>query len=346
MRGAGVSDAQFLRRAAMLLGLLGLAWLAWSLRGLLILVFGAVLLAVILRALVEPARDRLHLKDGAALALAVAVVAGTLLGALWLFGAEVAAQASSLGEAIPAAWQAVEGRLDRRGIGQALREQFEELSSGGIFQHLGGVALSFGSGLADALLVIVGGIYIAGNPELYRRGIIKLAPPRSRGLVATALDDSGRALRLWLLGQLASMVVVGVLTTVGLLLLGVPSALVLGLLAALLEFVPFIGPIAAAVPALVLALAVDPELALWVAALYLVVQQLEGNVIQPIVQQHAVELPPAILVFSLVAAGLMFGIVGIIFAAPLTVVAFVLVKRLYIREALSTRTTIPGEADP
>ena len=106
---------------------------------------------------------------------------------------------------------------------------------------------------------------------------------------------------------------------------------------------PFVGPIVAAVPAVLLALASDPASAIWVVALYLLVQQIEGNIITPLFQKRAVELPPALLLFSLVACGLVFGMAGVLFAEPLTVVIFVLVKRLYVREALQTDTPIPGE---
>jgi predicted PurR-regulated permease PerM len=146
-----------------------------------------------------------------------------------------------------------------------------------------------------------------------------------------------------MLGTFVSMGVVGLVTGIGLWLIGVPSALALGLLAGLLEFVPIIGPIAASVPAILLAFSHSTEMALWTAGLFILVQQLEGNLIQPIVQRYAVDLPPALLLFSVVAGGLLFGIVGIIFAAPLTVVTFVLVKRLYVREVLDTETKLPHE---
>ena len=132
-------------------------------------------------------------------------------------------------------------------------------------------------------------------------------------------------------------------TSSGRISIGIPAALTLGLLAGFLDFVPFIGPIVAAIPAIVLALAGDPETALWVVGLYLVVQQIEGNIITPLFQKRAVELPPALLLFSLVAAGLVFGIAGVMFAEPLTVVLYVLVKRLYVRDALDTDTPMPGE---
>jgi predicted PurR-regulated permease PerM len=123
-----------------------------------------------------------------------------------------------------------------------------------------------------------------------------------------------------------------------------PSALVLGLLAGLLEFIPFAGPIIAAVPAVLLALVVGPDMALWVAGLYLVVQQLEGNLLSPLIQQYAVDLPGVVLLFSLIGFGILFGTLGVVLAAPLAVVTLVLVKRLYVIETLDTATPIPGES--
>jgi predicted PurR-regulated permease PerM len=156
--------------------------------------------------------------------------------------------------------------------------------------------------------------------------------------------ESERALRLWLKGQAIAMVVVGLLTGLGLWALGMPSALTLGLLAGVLEFIPFAGPIIAAVPAILLALAVSPELALWVTLLYVAIQQFEGNLLTPLVQQYAVDLPGAVLLFSLIGFGTLFGTLGVILAAPLAVVTMVLVKRLYVIETLDTPTPIPGES--
>jgi predicted PurR-regulated permease PerM len=157
------------------------------------------------------------------------------------------------------------------------------------------------------------------------------------------MQGCGGALRLWLLGQLASMVIVGVLTGVGLWLVGLPSPFVLGLLAGLAEFVPIIGPILAAIPGLVLALSYGTEMVVWVLAVYVIVQQIESYVILPVVQRKAVSLPPALTLFAVVAMGVLFGPLGLLFATPLTVVAFVLVKKLYLVDALHERTEIPGE---
>lgn len=339
-----LSHRQFIERLIIGLVILGLALLFWQLRGLLILLFGAVLVAVILRVIANPIGRRLHLPDWIALLIAVVLVFAILGIAFWMFGAEVIAQAGSLSDAIPKAWQVLQARLAELGLEAPLREWSEGMrTGGGVVSNLGGLAMSVGNGIADTLLVIVGGIFMASDPHLYRRGIIKLVPEGARAHATTALEDSWKALRLWLFGRLVSMILVGILTGLGLWWIGIPASLTLGIVAALLEFIPFIGPILAAVPAVLLAVAFDPTLALWTAGLFLVIQQIEGNIIAPLVQQRAVTLPPALLLFSLVAAGLVFGIVGILFAEPLTVVLYVLVKRLYVREALDTPTPIPGE---
>ncbi|MDQ4087162.1 MAG: AI-2E family transporter [Pseudomonadota bacterium] len=346
MNGKPISHRIFIERLVIAIAVIALALLLWNLRDLLVLVFGAVLVSVILGIVAKPIRERLNLPDWAALMAAVLIVAGVFAIAFGLFGAQVSSQARALREMIPAAWTMVEARLDAWGLAESVRQWTASLGpGGGVLANLGNIAVTIGNGIADTLLVIVGGIYLAAQPELYRVGLIKLVPARGRALAAQALDASGRALRLWLLGRLVSMAVVGILTWLGLLIIGVPSALALGLLAALLEFVPFLGPIIASVPAILLALAASPEKAIWTALLFLAIQQFEGNVLEPLVQQRAVDLPPALLLFALVAGGLVFGAAGIILAAPLTVVLFVMVKRLYVQEALNTPTPLPGQDD-
>jgi predicted PurR-regulated permease PerM len=340
-----VNHRLFIERLVIAIAVIGTALLLWNLRGLFLLVFGAVLVSVILGLVAAPLRERLGLSPRLALLVSVLALASVIVTAFWAFGAEVIRQAAALRDLIPAAWNMVEARLDAWGLDDAVREWSENLrAGGGIVSNIGNIAVSIGNGLADMLLVIVGGIYLAAQPKLYRTGLLKLVPARGRALATDALDASGNALRLWLLGRLVSMAVVGVLTWIGLMIIGVPSALTLGLLAALLEFVPFLGPIVAAIPAILLAFADSPEKALWTLLLFFAIQQFEGNVLEPLVQQRAVDLPPALLLFALVAGGLMFGIGGLLLAAPLTVVLYVLVKRLYVQEALSTETPLPGDS--
>nr|WP_283773504.1 AI-2E family transporter [Altererythrobacter sp. KTW20L] len=277
-----------------------LFFLTWQLRSLLLLFFGAVLIAVIFRSIARPIRRFTKAPDGLAVALAVLAVTGVLAGASWMFGSEVSAQVRTLTEALPDAWRVIERRISEWALAESVEDMLGSAipSGSGVLSGLSRFVLSFGSGLADILVVMVGGIYLAAQPQLYRRGALQLFPPQRRELAGKAFDESGRALRLWLKGQLISMVIVGLLVGVGLWLIGVPSALALGLLAALLEFIPLVGPILAALPALLIALALGPQTALWVLGLYLIVQQIEGNILQPVVQQYAVDLPAVTLLFS------------------------------------------------
>lgn len=326
------------------IAIVALALLLWRVSHVLILAFAAILVGVIFASLAGTLHRRLSVPERIALPVAVLLVLAIIVGAGTLFGAQVAGQAQQMGEMLPRAWQAVQDHAASWGLGPQLEGALSQLGGQeAVTQRIGSIAMAVGAGVTDAVLVIVGGIYFAAQPGLYRKGMIKLAPEHARGLVADAIDDTGRALRLWLGGQLVSMLIIGVLTTLGLWLLGVPSALALGLLAGLLEFIPYVGPIIAAAPAVLIALTQSPELALWTVGLYLLLQQIEGNIVYPLVQQRAVDLPPALLLFTLLAGATLFGAAGIVVAAPLTVVMFVLVKRLYVREALNTKTQIPGE---
>ena len=336
------ADRQFVRRVLIVLGLGALFFLLWQLRTVVIMLFGAVVVATVFRALADLLRKWLRLPDWIAVALSVLLIFGIIGGLVTLFGSQVSQQAHVLADALPKAWQSFERRIGEMGLGEALRNAS---LGGGTVTNLGQTIMSIGSGLADVVIVIFGGIFLAAQPNFYRIGAIKLVPQTKRALVAEAMIESERALRLWLKGQLMAMVMVGLMTGLGLWLLGVPSALLLGLVAFLLEFIPFAGPIIAAVPAVLLALAVSPDLAVWVIVLYTAVQQLEGAVLQPLIQQYAVDLPGVVLLFALIAFGTLFGMIGIILAAPLAVVSYVLVKRLYVIEALDTKTPIPGERE-
>jgi predicted PurR-regulated permease PerM len=138
-------------------------------------------------------------------------------------------------------------------------------------------------------------------------------------------------------GQLVAMLSVGLITGIGLWLLDVPLALSLGLIAGILEFIPFIGPILSAIPALLVAFTQDGWTPLYVLLLYLGIQQIEGNVLMPVIQKWAVSLPPALGLLGVVIFGLLFGILGVLFATPLMVVVMVFVQKLYVDTAIEPK---------
>lgn len=342
-----ISEAQFVRRTLIVIALVALAMFLWMLRDVLLMIFGAVVIATLFRSLAAQFQ-RLRVPPGLALGLSVLTVIAVIGGAIALFGQQLVAQTEGLSQALPKAWASLQQRIEATGLPIDPKQLSPAGAGSGLAASAGRFVMSLGGGLADALLIVVGGIFIAASTQFYTTGVVKLIPESKRDLTRDALNDSGKALRLWLKAQLVAMVLIGLLTGLGLWILGVPSALALGLIAGLLEFIPFVGPILAAIPAILIALAIDPQLALWTVLLYVLIQNIEGYAVQPIIQSWAVDVPGAVLLFALLACGGLFGPLGVVFAAPLTVVTYVLVKRLYVREALDTATPIPGEdkSDP
>lgn len=326
------------------IALAAFALIVWQLRSVLLMLFGAVVIAAILRAVAAPICRLTKLPNGLGVALAALLIVGTIAAAMWLMGSQITLQTQTLTERLPESIDKVKSWLAGFGLGKELRNWESAVSSGtGILSTVSHLMTSFANALANVLIVIFGGIYLAAEPNFYRAGMIKLVPPAQRPQVSEAVLESERALRLWLKGQLIAMVVIGVMTGVGLWLIGVPSPLVLGLLAGLLEFIPFAGPILSAIPGILIALTQSTDLALWAVGVYIFVQHSEAYLVQPLIQQYAVELPAVLLLFSLLAFGVLFGTIGVVLAAPLAVVTYVLVKRLYVIDTLDTPTPIPGE---
>ena len=191
--------------------------------------------------------------------------------------------------------------------------------------------------------MLFGGIYLAINPRLYRDGFVKLVPPSVQPNVEATLDDAGQALRRWLAGQIIAMLIVGICTGAGLWLAGVPSPFALGLIAGLAEFVPIIGPILAAVPAILIASTQDWQTIAFAVTVLVIVQQVESNLITPLIADRMVAIAPAVGLFAVVATGVLFGPLGLLLGFPLAIVFDVAVRRLYVRDTLGERVEILGK---
>jgi predicted PurR-regulated permease PerM len=140
------------------------------------------------------------------------------------------------------------------------------------------------------------------------------------------------------------MILIGVLSGLAAWIIGLPPAIALGLIAFAAEFVPYLGPIIAAVPAVLVAATIDTTAMLWTIAAYLIIHQIEGNLFTPLIQRRLVLVPPAVMLLGIVAISLLFGPPAVIFAAPIVVVVFIAVKVLYVRDTLGEDTEIPGES--
>lgn len=333
----------FIRRLLLTLLIGALAAILWYLSDLVLLLFGSVLVAVMLRAIADPIHSSTGIPQSLSLLLAGLVVFAVLAAGVLLFGAQIGEQMGGLMQRLPAALSRLADEFGFNSILDMLKSSGTASSLGSLLERLFSWSTTLIAGTASLLVVIVGGIYLASDPILYRDGFLKLVPLSAKANVSATLGDCSHALRLWLAGQLAAMVIVGVLTTIGLLLVGVPSALALGFIAGLAEFVPYVGPIASAVPAIIVASSQDWATVGWTIGVYVAVQQIENNLIIPLLARQTVSIAPAIGIFAIIAIGLLLGPLGLLLAFPLVVVIDVAVRRLYVLDTLEENVEILGE---
>ncbi|HYC05720.1 MAG TPA: AI-2E family transporter [Azospirillaceae bacterium] len=335
-------ERRYVRRVLIALGLTALAGLAWLTRDVLLLLFGAVLVAVALRGAADLLRKVVPVPERPAILLVVLILLVAAAGGTLLLGTTISTQATELTRTLPESLDKLEQALGQTGWGRQALGALGDLREAGadtgqmgqLVNRAAKFLMSLASALGNLLLILFAGLYLALQPNLYKAGLRHLTPKGKRGRLMETMDEAGKALRGWLLGTGLAMLLVGALTTAGLYALGVPGALALGLLAGLLEFVPVAGPILAALPAVLLAFLAGPEQALWVALFYLALQQVEGNLLQPVIQRRVAAVPPVVTLFSLLVFGSLFGPLGVVFAVPLAVVAMVFVNRFYVEDAL------------
>jgi predicted PurR-regulated permease PerM len=316
------------------------ALIAWRLADVILLAFGAVLVAVLLHALADPLVRRARMPRRAALAVAVMVVSAAIAGTLWLFGQQIGQQMAALGDLLPRTWAVLQERLSTSRAGAYVLEDLQRLRRPeGLIVSLGSHLIGQWAGAAAAtVIVLFAGLYLAFHPQTYVGGLLRLVPLARRPRVAEIFEACGAALNRWLVGQLISMILVGVTTGVGLWLAGVPSPFALGVLAGLGQFVPVVGPMAATIPGLVVAAGEDIQTLAWTAVVYLAAAQFEANIVTPLVLRQMVELPMAVTLFAVLAMGVLLGPLGVLFATPLAVVAYVTVRMLYVEDVLGDVT--------
>jgi predicted PurR-regulated permease PerM len=183
---------------------------------------------------------------------------------------------------------------------------------------------------AGVLLVIFLAIYVAVEPRTYHDGLMHLFPHEARPRAGEVLTAIATVLRRWLVTQLIAMLVIGTVTTVVLLLLDVPAAFPLGVMAGLLEFIPTIGPILSAVPAIAMGFVDSPEKALYVTIAYWGIQFLENQLLIPLLMREGVDIPPALTIIAQAVMALVFGFLGLLVAVPMLAAGMVAVKMLYV----------------
>jgi predicted PurR-regulated permease PerM len=301
---------------------------------ILLAALAGVLFAVLLRALTDLTKRYIGLGDGWALALVLLFLLALLVGGGLLLAPRVSEQVDQFVEQAPQIMTEAEEFLQQREWGQWILDQVRGGEvEGGMANAVGPAVSALLHWFTILLTIFFVGLFAAANPQLYKDGLVHLAPLRHRPVVRELIGEISYTLRWWLIGRGIAMLMVGVTTGVVLALLGIPFALLMGILAGLLTFIPYLGPIAAGVPIVLFALLEGPQQALWVFLAYTAIQQVEGNVLDPIIMHKLIYIPPVLTIVMQVLMGVVLGIMGVVMATPLAAI-LVVFNKFYRREIL------------
>lgn len=379
-----LTTGEYLKRLLLTVLVVLIGLLLWRASGIFLLAFIGILLATFLRTLADFLSRHSSLSTSQSLAAVVFLLIVLLGGSGWLLVPRIASQTAQLTNEVPDAFNRLEARLIQSEWGQTLLTQIPffdlslideqaippdeqsevneepteddetEASAGGSFSQADLVSSVTGSffslfssvwtAVTNIIFLLFIGIFVAAESGSYRVGIVKLFPPQRRKRVGEIAERIVMTLQLWLLGRFISMTVITVLTVGGLWLLGIPFALTLGLLAGASGLIPIFGPFLTALPAILLAFVEGPALALYVTLLYVLVQQLESNIIMPVVDRRTVAVPPALTLLAVFVMGALFGFLGLLVATPLLAIVLVIVKMIYLKDELGESVTLPGDS--
>ncbi|HWN95622.1 MAG TPA: AI-2E family transporter [Methylomirabilota bacterium] len=320
------------------LGVIAL-WLLYRATNILLVIFGGVVIAVLFRTIAEPLARHARLPNWAAVLIAILAVLGLFVGGGWLVAAPASQQFNELSVRLPEAIDRFRSQfLSFKGMNW-LWEQGSNAAPDGekIVQQVGQAFQMTAQAVAAIVIVLFLAIYMAASPQTYAKSLVRLVPVSYRPRATEVLHEVYRVLRVWLLTKLISMAFVAVCTAVGLWLLKVPLALALALLAGLFEFIPNIGPLLSAVPAVLLGFTHSPMTGLYVIFLYLGIQWIQNHVTNPLLQQKTLSLAPALTLSLTALLGTLFGFGGLLLSGPLSVVVITLVRKLYIEDVLERR---------
>lgn len=342
----GSFSGKLLATAAVTLSVVLLLYLLFKAAQVLLVLFAAILGSLFLDGIARPLQKFPGLPRTPAILLVSALLVAAIAGFALALGPQLLDQSADLVDLVSDSLSRFRDWIESKRLSgifsETSRAQLTAIPAE-LFKQLSGAFSSVFGFFTAAVIVTILAVYLAIQPAPYVNGVLALLPPRHRKRGREVLDALGQALRWWLVGRALSMAAVSVLTLIGLWIIGLPAALALAAIAGLFSFVPYFGPIVATFPALLISLGSLPWAPIWVLVVYSIVQFLEGNFITPIVQQRAVSLPPVVLVVAQLAGGVLFGLLGILLATPLAVVAIVLVQMLYVQGVLGEGVKVLGD---
>lgn len=335
-KSIAINRKEFQKRVWITTGIVALVvvllWILKVVVNVLLLILAGALIALYFRGLSGLIQRKSGLSQKVSLPLSIIGSLLLLLLFFWFTGAQIQQQVTELSETFPATIQKAKEQINKSPIGQKLLQQAtsEQSRKRTASMLQGFFTTSFGV-LGDIYVVLFLGIFFTASPKAYVNGFLKLIPPAARPRAQGVVSHAGHTLTKWLKGQLFAMLVVTVLTLIGLLIMGVPMAFVLALIAGLLNFIPNFGPLIAMIPAVGVGLMQGPTTALLVAGLYILVQVLESNLITPQIQKRMIDMPPALIIMGQMFMGVLTGGWGLVLATPLVALLIVVVQELWVK---------------
>jgi predicted PurR-regulated permease PerM len=328
---AGLRTLSFARLATLAIGIVIAAWFLPAVLQVLLVVFAGALFGNFL-AQISSLFARLTAWPYG-IAYGVVVLSQFLICGVTVFymGTRIASQVGILVEQLSRATSNIDSRIGKAAwyqqIGSIVPESQPGLASKAI-STVTSAAWSIFTIMAGIVAIIFLGVYFGLQPGEYREGFLKLFRPNARERIDDILNRFAIRLWRWTLGRLFGMAVVGILSGIGLWILGVPLPFTLGVLAGVLDFVPNVGPIIAAIPAILLAYQHGADTAVYVLVLYVVLQFFESYFLTPAIDQHQVSIPPGLVIAAQLIASVVAGFLGLLLATPLTIVGIILVREL------------------
>jgi predicted PurR-regulated permease PerM len=327
----------FVRKIFIITGIVALVFVVlWIFKltfNIFLLLLAGSLIALFFHGFASLIQRLTKLNRGLSMTLSIVVTLIFIVGFFWFSGNRIQQQITELQETLPSTIQNFEQKLNQSSIGQQAIEKVTSPKSKEKLQQVFNTFFSSTFGLlGDIYVVLVLGLFFTASPSIYKNGIIKLIPKKSKPEAEKLLNRIATTLTKWLKGQLFAMLVVAVLTAIGLSILGMPMAFALALIAGVLNFIPNFGPIIAMVPAVLIALTVDTTTAILVAALYIVVQVIESSFVTPQIQKKMINMPPAIIIIAQLFMGVLTGGWGLVLATPLVAILIVVIQQLYIEK--------------
>jgi predicted PurR-regulated permease PerM len=322
-------------------------YIAWQAFSILLLLFIGVLLSLTLDGVGRWTARLLPVSRRVALFIVLATTASGLAMLLYFTAPIIADEAMTLQSTLPEAIDTIEGELsrhqwsrdllDRLPSNTELQSSLLQTPNAGIFSGILGTFTSVFSSLTTILVIIFMAITISVEPSYYVDNFLRLLPQNQRENGHQIMEQLGHTLKAWLGLRLLSVVTTGILSSIGLMLLGIPGAIILGMIAGVFALIPFIGPTIGAAPGIIVAFTVGPLYPIYAALLYFAIQQAEELALSPLLERLTLALPPALTLSTQLILGALVGFLGVALAAPVSIMLIVLIREIYIKRILEAR---------